>query len=169
MSTTKILGEYDACTPQRIRLDPEVRKRIIEHLDTVVSLFEQLFPAHDNLVLNKALVQEAVESCMCDVYRLKFFRGIFQEDAHKQAAFLMVWLAKVRPFQLKSVKVKALSEIYANEVLAIHIGLGILDVPLGQLRAKHEQYIRNLIYLLHYHSCSPEQLASELFLLERAL
>jgi hypothetical protein len=161
----EILGEYKACTPQHILDDKEVRKQILKHLDAIVELFDILFSKDPNIVLNKALAREAIASCMCDVYRLKFFRCIRQEDAHKQAAFLMYWLAKIRPIQHISDDILSYQEVYANEFLAMFVGCGMLKIQLDS--EKYSKYFLNLRYLLHYHSCSPEQLASEMFLLEQ--
>ena len=162
-----ILEAYGECTPQHILCNPMMRERILRHLDAVVDIFTRQFSGNSNLVLNRSLLREAIESCLCDLYRLKFFRGIHQEDIHKRAAFFMIWLIRIKPIQFVSDKIRSKDEIYANELLAVLFGLTILDISPRQLYAKYPRYLENLLYLLHFHSCSPEQFASELFLLDQ--
>jgi hypothetical protein len=161
-----ILEAYGACTPKHILDNPMMREQILRHMRGIVRVFQQQFSGYSNLTLNNALLRETVESCLCDVYRLKFFRGIDQEDIHKRATFFMIWLAKIKPIQLTATSVQSRAEIFANELLALFFGLNMLDMSPKQLAANHPQYFENVPYLLHFHSCSPEQLASELYLLE---
>jgi len=163
-----ILELYGACTPQNILVNPMMREQILRHMQGVAGVFRQQFSGNQHLVMNRALLREAVESCLCDVYRLKFFRGIHQEDIHKRAAFFMIWLARVKPIQLTTDHVQSKIEVYANELLALYFGLNVLDISPKQLVTRFPKYFTNIVYLLHFHSCSPEQLASELFLLEQA-
>ena len=162
-----ILEAYGACTPQHILDNPMMREQVLRHMDGITDVFQRQFSQNSNLVLNKALLRETVESCLCDVYRLKFFRDIHQEDIHKRAAFFMIWLAKIKPVQLTTNRVQSKCEVFANELLALFFGLTMLDISPKQLISTHPQYFGNVPYLLHFHSCSPEQLASELFLLEQ--
>lgn len=53
----------------------------------------------DLIYLNKYVLQHAVASYFCDMYRLTIFRGI-NADYHKLAAFLMKWVVKLRPVQI---------------------------------------------------------------------
>jgi hypothetical protein len=137
------------------------------------SMCEKSFSPEDvsQMYLNRHILQHAVESYYCDLYRLTIFRGI-KADYHKQAAFLIKWIVKLRPVQIHAnVNDPHLPVLLCNEHLAVAVGLVILFRSVtnsAQIVAKEADYICNLVYLLHFHSCiSPEQLASELYQLEK--
>ena len=136
-------------------------------------LCEKSFSPEDasNIYLNKYVLQHAVESYYCDLYRLTIFRGI-RADYHKQAAFLIKWIVKLRPVQIHAdVQNPRLPVLLCNEYLAVTVGLVVLFRSItdsAKVVIDEADYIHNLVYLLHFHSCiSPEQLASELYLLEK--
>ena len=52
-----------------------------------------------------------------------------------------------------------------NELFAIYTGLSHLHVDVSVIS---DEYIRNLIYILHFRQVAPEFLASAMYLLERA-
>jgi len=162
-----VMDAFGVCTPSNLLDRPLIRDRILRYLDGINDVFQQHFSGKVNLRLNRALLREAIESCFCDIYRLKFFRGIHQEDNHKRAAFFMVWLAKLRPIHPTDNSGLYESDICANELLALYFGLAILKISPKQLYDRYPTYMKNIVYLLHFRSCSPEQLASELFLLEQ--
>jgi hypothetical protein len=109
-----------------------------------------------------------IESCFCDTYRLKFFRELHNEDIHKRAAFLIVWIAKIKPIQYEQqFAPNKKQDLFVNEVYAIYVGLGILQISPQIIKMGFEGYYENLLYLLHHHEVFPEQLASEMFLLDQ--
>ena len=123
-----------------------------------------------NVYLNEQLLFEAIASCYCDIYRLQVFRGIQHEDMHKKAAFLMKWINKFRPIQIVTgVHTNQPTDILANEIFATEVGLTVMDVePDNFFRDRRlDAYAKNIVYLLRFHSCEAEQLASELYLLEQ--
>ena len=80
----------------------------------------------------------------------------------------MVWLTRIKPIQRVGV-VRDESEVKANELLALLFGLNILGISPSSLYTSYPTYMKNILYLLHFRACSPEQLASELFLLEEKM
>ena len=136
-------------------------------------LCEKSYTAKDanHIYLNKYILQHAIESYFCDLYRLTIFRGI-TADYHKQAAFLIKWIVKLRPVQTHADVVNpSLPVLLCNEFLAITVGLVALFRSTAhpmQVVKQEADYIYHLVYLLHFHaSFSPEQLASELYQLEK--
>ena len=117
--------------------------------------------------LNRYLLREVIESCFCDMYRLKFFREVHNLDIHKRAAFFMVWIAKIRPIQYVSGTFQTKEELLINEQYAIYVGIGIMQIPPRFFLEGLESYYINLLYLLHNRETYPEQLASEMFLIDR--
>jgi len=74
--------------PEKILGTPLMQGRIRHYMGAIVDLFHQQFLENSNLRLDVELLRVAVESCLCDIYRLRVFRGIQHEDNHKRAAFL---------------------------------------------------------------------------------
>lgn len=156
-------------TPQDILKNPMIRYGIAEHVSVIQRVFKQCCD-YSGVYLSKHLVMEAVGSCFCDLYRLKVFRGIEQEDVHKRAAFLVKWIVKTRPIQIRhDIEDICVSTVQANEILALSTALFVLKISPTQFfrDVRFQGYMRNFVYLVHFHSCSAEQLASELYLLEQ--
>ncbi len=162
-----IFEEYKALTPERI-IDGS-RQEILSYLDAIKGIYHKYLGAWENttngMTLNHHILREAVESCICDLYRLKFFRNVRFEDNHKRAAFFMIWLAKIRPVQITG-PVEKKTHYFANEWLAVAFAFNILDISPKNIDV---DYLRNTLNLLHFRSCDAERLASELFLLEQLL
>ncbi|GHT10539.1 hypothetical protein FACS1894170_02800 [Planctomycetales bacterium] len=157
-------------TPQDILNDPNFQTGMTAHFIAAVESFDRYFKKWQDVSLNKHLLFAAIGSAYCDIYRLKFFRNLQQEDVHKRAAFLMKWIVKFVPIQLKDGS-KRVSAAISNEYFAITLAMTVMNIEPNRLlqNPKFKTYASNLVYLLHFHSCEPEQLASELFLLENLI
>ena len=156
---------------------PEVQQGLQKVPPVIERIFnllcEKSFSSGDasHIYLNKHILLHALESYYCDLYRLTIFRGI-EADYHKQAAFLIKWIVKLRPVQIHAdVSNPRLPVLLCNELLAVAVGLVVLFRSVTnsvQVVTNETHYLCNLIYLLHFHSSiSPEQLASELYQLEQ--
>ena len=145
----------------------EIRREFLKDFAVAVRSYAQYFgQLKENIKLDRKVLHEAFASAYCDMYRLTAFRGIRNADIHKKSAFLIKWIAKLRPVHIHHY-INA-SIIGVNESFAITIALTLMDIPPDNLldNPRLNKYIHNLMYLLHYHDCASEQLASELFLLE---
>jgi hypothetical protein len=157
--------------------DETVQQKITATLQLIDGTFKNLLqdgltaPVKDQVYMNRHILLNVVESCYCDLQRLTHFRKI-EPDHHKRAAFLIKWIMLLRPVQIHAKTVDPGKEcLLINEILAVSVGvtviLRIADVL--QVFQGESNYIKNFIYLLHYHSCwSPEQLASEMYLFEQS-
>jgi hypothetical protein len=158
-------------TAEDILKNPHVRSCVLRDFTVAARIYEghyQHFQANTELV--RPLLHEAVASAYCDICRLTVFRGIKHADIHKQAAFLVKWIAKLRPIHVRNYPSGSALQ-YINEAFAVTIALTIMAIHPNKLLANSNaaKYADNLLYLLHYNTCAPEQLASELFLLEQCL
>ncbi len=156
----------DHSTAAKILDSPKIQDTILRRLWLLTDVYQKQFGDWQNIELNEYVLRESVESCLCDLYRLKAFRGITQEDEHKQAAFLVKWITKFRPIQFRNTAFDKESIVLVNELFAVYVALVVLNLDPKNC-CPHWQYIRNFLYLLHYHSCSAEQIASEMYLLEQ--
>jgi hypothetical protein len=162
--------DYDMSffTAKDILAVPRIRQSLLRNFAVAVRSYAQYFKKlQPDIELNKKILYEAFGSAYCDMYRLTVFRGIRQADMHKGAAFLVKWIAKLRPIQIRRYPNAQIQCV--NELFAITVALTIMNIsPDETLADAHlSRYINNLVYLLHYHPCASEQLASELFLLEQ--
>ncbi|MDR0328906.1 MAG: hypothetical protein LBI05_11485 [Planctomycetaceae bacterium] len=146
---------------------PQIRQEFLKDFAVSVRSYAQYFGhLKEYIALDKKVLHEAFASAYCDMYRLTTFRGIENADVHKKSAFLVKWIAKMRPIRIN--RYISASIIGVNESFAITIALTLMNISPERFHGSQHlgKYIQNLMYLLHYHDCAPEQLASELFLLE---
>ncbi len=156
-----LIEEYKRLSPATII----ARKR--DEILARLKFFEQVYNEHvdqwSGVYLNPYLLREAVESYFCDVYRLKFFRPVNFINEHKQAAYAMKWISRIRPIQMYEGAGPATSILMVNAYFALIAGFALLDIDYG---AKDNEwwktYITNTVYCLHYHSVSVESLSAEM-------
>ena len=154
-------------TAKDILAVPHIRQSLLLVFAVAVRSYGQYFKRlAPDIELNKKILYEAFGSAYCDMYRLTVFRGIRHADVHKKAAFLIKWIAKLRPIHIHRCTNAPIQ--YVNELFAVTVAMTVMGIPPNQVldSVPLKKYADNLVYLLHYHACSPEQLASELFLLE---
>jgi len=116
--------------------------------------------------LNKGILKECVISMGLDLLRIKAFHKIINPDSHKQAAYTIKWLIKLRPIQIINGTIITEPILLANEFFAIGAGLNHLNIDMNEMSDK---YLLNLVYTLHYRPIIGEVLASKIYLLEKAI
>lgn len=143
------------------------KNEILARLKLIEHLFNQHVQKWPGVYVNGYLLREAVESYFCDVYRLKFFRPVNHINEHKKAAYMMKWLARVRPVQIRQGFGPDMPTIMANAYFALVVGLNLLDV---EYDARDDEWWKTFIvemtYLLHYHSPSVETLTQTMSVLK---
>lgn len=151
--------------------DARFRREVTTAFLTIKEVFHVSLARLEGCYLNEQILFNAVGSAFCDIYRLRLFRGIEQEDSHKRAAFLVKWLVKFLPIQLKPGVPPTKILLYVNEILAISTSIVVLGFSQQNVftDAKWLKYVNNMMYLLKFHSCSGERMASEMFLLDALL
>lgn len=161
-----LFQEYARLTPKVLleRLEGRVKAR----LKLLYEIYRHNFADWRGVYLNPQILREAVESYYCDIYRLKLFRQVEWADDHKKAAYTMKWLARMRPIQMHSGAKATEATLMANGLYATLSGMTLLGVREGwKDDAWWIKYTTNMLYLLHYHSPSVEQLSSEMCTLDR--
>jgi hypothetical protein len=152
--------------------NPELLKSIenesLFRLETIVDFFDDLIKIKffEGLYLNTGILFNAIESYYFDLQRAKYFHKIEFANQHKRAAFMMLWIAKIKPVMIdQNVQDKKLNkrQILANELFAILLGLNFLDINIDAISKK---YLKNLIYTLHYRNVDGMVLSSQMYLLE---
>jgi len=140
-------------------------ERVLELVYVLEKIYEYKIAPRGEININRDILRHVVESCSLDMARMQAFHSIAVPDRHKRAAFLMVWIVRMRPIQLNAGVSVTEGLLLINEIFAVHAGFAALSIP-GDICSVG--YLRNLVYILHYRNLTPEILASSMYLLERA-
>ncbi|MCL2326939.1 MAG: hypothetical protein FWC39_00345 [Bacteroidetes bacterium] len=171
----KLEENIDSCVKckecHEVRL-AEREEQEVKRLNTIVSLFDTYSSKNvqfleDTIYLNKDLVRMVVKSYYDDIYRFKDYSGSGRADRHKQAAYTIKWISKIKPIQIKPDKKNNKFTITANSSFALFVGFTFFDVNIARQVSEH--YINNLLYFTLFRNISGRQLASTLYVLEHAV
>ena len=143
-------------------LDRRVKRRMYTLL-TLFSKFENDF--FKGLYLNDAILYTTVQSYFQDLDRTKEYHGIENADNHKMAAYMIKWIVKTKPIQIRR-QTKGIGKpaILSNELFALFIAVEILDFDINSISNK---LFQNLLYIFRYRSIDCLALASKMYILEQ--
>lgn len=150
-----------------IQNPPQIREEYLLRLYRVLDdLGKELTAKWEDLVLNEGILLNCVESCLYDMERMRNFHGIRFEDDHKQAAFVVYWLNKLRPLQIKPPNIERRSLLLSNEHFALCAGLRFLKIDASEIS---NNLWRNFLYTLHYRTAEPMVLATLMYTTQKAI
>ena len=153
-------------SPERL-IEEVGEERIDERLRFLEGVYNRFSNRWDGVRLNPYLLRETVESYFCDIYRLKFFRPIDYTNAHKQAAYTMKWLSRIRPIQMISGAGPLPTTIMSNAYYALMAGFALLDISFDNESSDWwASYVTEAVYNLHFHSPSVESLGQAMCALQ---
>jgi hypothetical protein len=150
-----------------------------ERFKSFVMAYEKFRTVHMSLqtreivCLNRAILAGAIRHYFDDIDRFKDYTGSELADKHKQAAYTIKWIAKLKPIQIKidtedDSIYKSMQEdlMEINARFAIYAALILfLDERLIFLISK--TVFDHLIYDALFRNISGSQLAFSLYLMER--
>ena len=117
--------------------------------------------------LDRGLLFLVVKSYFDDIYRFKDYTGSKSADRHKQAAYLIKWISKLRPIQIVSEITPYSNEIiWINSSFSLYVGLIFLDVP-NIFASLSDSMYETLMYTTQYRYISGKQLSPLLYLIEK--
>ncbi|MDR0688044.1 MAG: hypothetical protein LBF55_05065 [Prevotellaceae bacterium] len=152
-----------------------------KRFDTLVAGYEK-FCAHllspqtrAIICLNRAILSGMVRSYFDDIERFKEYTGSERADRHKQAAYTIKWIAKLKPIQIKiDEKEDKVYETASKELLevnarfAVYAGIVLfLDERVIPLVSK--MVLEHLVYAAMFRGISGHQLAFSMYLMERVV
>lgn len=141
----------------------EIRKR----LDACIWYYANKFQRnYTDIHIDPRLLRHAIEIALLDLLEYAQFHNIPIADEHKQGAFLMYWIARIKPIQIESNANFTPALGVVNEVYGIFIGLNHLNLDVDALP---DGYLRHLIYALHRGHTDCSSLAREMFLLQNCV
>ena len=160
-----VFSEYQRLTPA-VLLE-KLESRIIERCALLEDIYARHIQRWPGTYLHRHILRETVESYFCDVYRLKFFRPVNWIDCHKQAAYTIKWISRMRPIQLETGAAPKRASLMANAYFGVAAAMWFMEIRDVLVDRKWwKKYITNLIYLLHFHSVQVEHLCSEMCLMQ---
>ena len=150
----------------RYKNEGEYNERFNKRVNWITTAFEELKsteifkPYHTHFRLDKYLTQEVVNRYFKEVARIKQFHSIKNTSPEKTAAYLTIWIARIKPIQITSDIIDESHNWelrYVNEHLAIYLSLAILKGSIDErLGAKLDCFalskkdFENLLYHFRY-------------------
>ena len=115
--------------------------------------------------LDESILYLVVKSYFDDIYRYKDYTGSKLADQHKQAAYTIKWISKLRPIQIISEFKDNEEIIWINSTFSIYAGLNFLHVS-NIFEHISDSLYETLIYTAQYRYISGKQLAYLLYSME---
>ncbi len=145
-------------------------KKEEERFGTILSLYEIFHSTLEentkqSILLNKGLVYLVVKSYFDDIYRFKDYSGSELADQHKQAAYIIKWISKLRPIQILVDTDFNNEMVWINSSFAIYVGLNFLHVQ-NIFEYISDSLYENLLYSTQYRNISGKQLATLMYTIE---
>ncbi|MDR1841690.1 MAG: hypothetical protein LBQ86_07180 [Holophagales bacterium] len=140
--------------------------------------FKERFGYDEKLEINPFTVEAVVKSFVDDLEKYSQYHGNIDPDVYKQSAYWMFWISRLKPIPLSLGSHAETNKCrhpclrrdeygFANEILAIVVGLGKIGIDFSQLGADYHKITKELIYQLYYREINPKQLYITLELLHR--
>lgn len=136
-----------------------------ERLNTLQMLYECFVRAHpelkNNAYLNIPLLKIVVASYFDDIYKFKGYTQSIRADAHKQAAYQIEWIARIRPIQILPNAPISEFNLQVNAHFAVFVGFSFLfeNGGVDALDKMDNKYYRHLVYSAQYRQISGKMLA----------
>ncbi|MDR1937779.1 MAG: hypothetical protein LBQ73_04685 [Tannerellaceae bacterium] len=166
MDEPLICSKCDECK----RKQEEFRNRQqAERFDMINSLFEVYIEKNneqlqDSVYLNADLLDLAIISYYDDIYRYKEYSNVKYADRHKQAAYTLKWLSKMKPIQIKEGYSANKYALNVNGSFAIFVSLTFLRTEVAKNIS--DSYLNFLLYSCLYRNISGKLFAGSFYLLE---
>jgi len=150
-------------------IEPERTKQERERFETIVELYHEFInetpDTKPHVYLNKDLLAIVVGSYFDDIYRYKLYSHSKRADNHKQGAYIIKWISKIRPIQILP-NVEATKEIlFINSSFAVFVGFSFLKINVFD--TIEPNFYRHLIYETQYRNISGKNYASILYSIEK--
>ncbi|GHT49350.1 hypothetical protein AGMMS49982_02660 [Bacteroidia bacterium] len=139
-----------------------------ERFDTLLNLYdlfiEDKSEVKSQVYLNKDLLAIVIGAYFDDIYKYQSYSLSERADTHKQGAYIIKWLSKIRPIQIFP-NIKASKELlFINSTFAIFVGFSFLESNIFDSIAPH--FYKHLLYETQYRNISGKSYASLLYLIE---
>lgn len=177
MSSDELEELMKQITIKRLEIQKDEDKikavQIFERMDAVKSMFDEMLKQRSEeeqslFYLDEQLLYAAVSSHFDDIYRFKDYSGTTWADAHKQAGYMIKWISRFKPIQVKeNSSLECDNVISINAVFALFVGFSFLKPCVAQNIT--QDVFDHLVYTLLFRNFnSGKNWATITFLLERS-
>jgi len=147
----------------------ERTKQERERFETIVELYDEFVKEIPDtkpyVYLNKDLLAVVIGSYFDDIYRYKLYSHSKRADNHKQGAYIIKWISKIRPIQILP-NVEATKELlFINASFAVFVGFSFLKINAFDIIEPN--FYKHLIYETQYRNISGKNYASILYSIEK--
>ena len=140
-----------------------------ERFETITELYNDfVLDAPDmqtSVYLNKDLLAIAVGSYFDDIYKYKLYSHSQRADNHKQGAYIIKWISKIRPIQILPNITPTTELLLVNAQFAIFVGFSFLNLNVFDTIEPH--FYKHLVYEAQYREISGKSYASILYTIEK--
>jgi hypothetical protein len=167
-----VVDEINSCSKCAKCKETEQKERKQKESDrfqTIKKLFDVFLKKNhilltDSVYLNEDLLTLTVKSYYDDIYRFKDYSGSKHADRHKQVAYTIKWISKIKPIQIKPGFSANKHSLLVNSSFAIFVGFIFLDPIISENIPT--PFLEHLIYSTLYRDISGKQLAGTIYLIE---
>lgn len=163
---TKAISYLHGC------IGKERNHKEIYRLQTLQTLYDEFIKAHSEIVsavyLSCPLLELVIKSYFDDIYKFKVYTRSQRADAHKQAAYQIKWISKIRPIQILPDVAVSKKILLANSQFAVFVGLSFLfeKDDMSVIEKISPKYYENLVYMAQFRNISGKSLAFSLCALQ---
>jgi len=163
----KKIQEQSIIMENLLKEERDIQER--ERYNTISEMYNMFVESKptikDKTYLNKHLLIVAIKSYYDDIYRFKLYSHSERADNHKQSAYIIKWLSKIRPIQiLPDIEISD-DVLLVNASFAIFVGFCFINCNIADIISPH--YLKHLLYMAQYRNISGKQLASLIYLIEK--
>lgn len=150
-----------------IRTEREIQES--DRFDTLLDLYNTYMkdkPAiKSSVYLNEAILSIVIRAYFDDIYRYKLHSHTERADNHKQGAYIIKWLSKLRPIQILPDKEVTKELVFINSAFAIFVGFSFLKC--NAYDVIEPCFYKYLLSETHYRNISGKNYAGILYQIEK--
>jgi len=140
-----------------------------ERFDTIMELYDGFIEDNpeikDSVYLNKDLLGLVIGSYFDDIYRYKLYSHTERADNHKQGAYIIKWISKIRPIQILPDREATKELLFINSSFAVFVGFSFLK--LNVFDVIEPQLYKFFLYETQYREISAKTYAGLLYAIEK--
>jgi hypothetical protein len=140
-----------------------------ERFETITGLYDDFMTENpdikNSVYLNSDLLAVVIGSYFDDIYKYKLYSHSKRADCHKQGAYIIKWISKIRPIQILP-NIEVTKELlFINASFAVFVGFSFLKLNVFDIL--EPAFYKHLIYETQYREISGKSYACLLYTIEK--
>jgi len=158
----KLSEERDELIAQKREEQEPNRLRTLKELFKLFREVEYQDEAQ-NIELSDELLLVAIQSYYDDIYRFKTYSHSEFANTSKKSAFMIKWLSKIKPIQIKPNAEFTKKLCYVNSSFALYVGFAMINVKIEDFITP--DFYKELMYNTYFRDVCPKQLSAVMHIL----